>query len=55
MTGGGFGGCCVALVGNPDAARVEQVIAETYRQKTNLEPNIFATRPADGPAVLLQP
>ncbi|HEY2343488.1 MAG TPA: galactokinase [Chthoniobacteraceae bacterium] len=55
MTGGGFGGCCVALVRTADAAKVEQVIAETYRQKINLEPNIFATRPADGPAVLLEP
>ncbi len=55
MTGGGFGGCCVALV---DAARVEAIshtLREGYRAATGIDPVLFSTRPADGPATLLQP
>jgi galactokinase len=55
MTGGGFGGCCIALVQAARAAEVEAALRASYRAATGIEPTIFATQPADGPAVLLQP
>lgn len=55
MTGGGFGGCCVALVDANRAEEVAKSIAAGYRTATNIEANIFASRPADGPTVLLHP
>ena len=55
MTGGGFGGCCIALVQAARAAEVEAALRASYRTATGIEPTIFATQPADGPAVLLQP
>lgn len=55
MTGGGFGGCCIALVLAARAAEVEAALRASYHAVTGIEPTIFATQPADGPAVLLQP
>jgi galactokinase len=55
MTGGGFGGCCIALVQAARAAEVEAALRASYRAATGIEPTIFATQPSDGPAVLLQP
>lgn len=55
MTGGGFGGCCIALVQAARAEEVEAALRASYRAATGIEPTIFATQPADGPAVLLQP
>ena len=55
MTGGGFGGCCVALVQAQRAEEVAAAIRARYHEATGIEPTIFATQPADGPAVLLKP
>lgn len=55
MTGGGFGGCCVALVAEEHLAAVGEAIRAAYFQATGIEPAIFSTQPADGPAILLQP
>ena len=55
MTGGGFGGCCVALVQAERADEVAAAIRERYHEAAGIEPTIFATQPADGPAVLLKP
>ena len=55
MTGGGFGGCCVALV---DAARAEEIaerVASAYRSATGIDPVCFVTRPSGGPMVLMKP
>lgn len=52
MTGGGFGGCIVALV-QPRA--VEGLIAHlesAYKQKYNIQPTVFATTAAPGASVL---
>jgi galactokinase len=52
MTGGGFGGCCVALV---KADRVEDIskrIAAGYKERTGIDAAIFASRPAGGAAVV---
>jgi galactokinase len=55
MTGGGFGGCCVALVRTAQAAEAAQALAEAYRAASGIDPVLFITRPADGPQVLRAP
>jgi galactokinase len=52
MTGGGFGGCCVALVKASEAQAITRKIAADYKTKTNIEPAIFASRPAAGATVV---
>jgi galactokinase len=48
MTGGGFGGCAVALVRTDRTAQVLAELTEAYRRQTGREPSAFVTRPADG-------
>ena len=48
MTGGGFGGCCVALV---EAGRAEEIAAQVkavYFRETGIAATSFVTRPSDG-------
>ena len=52
MTGGGFGGCCVALVKASDAQAIAKKIATEYKTRTNIEPAIFASRPAAGATIV---
>lgn len=52
MTGGGFGGCTVNLVREQDAQTFADRIAERYRQKTGLTPQIYACTAEDGAAEL---
>lgn len=52
MTGGGFGGCCVALVKASDAPAIAKKIAIEYKTRTNIEPAIFASRPAAGATIV---
>ena len=52
MTGGGFGGCCVALVKASEANAIAKKIAADYHAKTNIEPAIFASRPAAGATIV---
>ncbi len=48
MTGGGFGGCIVALV-QPDALdRFEATITQSYQGKYNLKPQIYRCAPSAG-------
>lgn len=52
MTGGGFGGCAVALV---DAAKVEafvKVVSQCYQGKTGKEPQIYVCQAMDGASTL---
>ncbi len=55
MTGGGFGGCCVALVRTAQSAEIAEAIRVRYRAATGIEPTLFTTHPANGAAMLLQP
>jgi galactokinase len=55
MTGGGFGGCCIALVDSAHATEIEAAISAGYRKATGIEPLIFETQPGDGPLVILKP
>jgi galactokinase len=52
MTGGGFGGCCVALVKAGAAAAITQKIAADYKARTGIEATIFASRPASGATIV---
>ncbi len=52
MTGGGFGGCTVALVKTDAVAALTEKIAADYKRKTGIEAALFVSRPAAGASVL---
>ena len=52
MTGGGFGGCCVAFVRTERASEIAKELRERYGRATGLDPTIFSTAPANGATVL---
>ena len=51
MTGGGFGGCVVALVPHGLADEVRAHVARHYRAQTGLQEEVFVCRPCAGVAV----
>jgi galactokinase len=52
MTGGGFGGCVVALVKSDSVEAITKKLATGYKQKTGLDATIFGSRPAAGATVI---
>lgn len=54
MTGGGFGGCCIALVRQQEAGAISEILRHRYLEKTGIDPVIFLTTPSAG-ASLLRP
>ncbi len=54
MTGGGFGGACVALVRSSDVPRFIEFVSEQYEQSTGIAPRLQKTSAAKG-AHLLEP
>jgi galactokinase len=52
MTGGGFGGCCVALVKAGAVEDISKKIAADYKARTGIAATIFASRPAAGATVV---
>jgi galactokinase len=52
MTGGGFGGCAVALVRSDKVAAISDRVAAEYEQRTKIKPSLFVSRPAAGASVL---
>ena len=52
MTGGGFGGCCVALVQASKVKVIAAKIAKTYKTKTKITPTLFLSRPGQGATLL---
>ena len=52
MTGGGFGGCCVALVKADCVDAITKKIAADYKKKTGIDATIFSSRPAAGATIL---
>jgi galactokinase len=52
MTGGGFGGCAVALVKTELIESISKKIGADYKKKTGIEATIFTSRPAAGATVL---
>jgi galactokinase len=52
MTGGGFGGCTVALVKTENVEAISKQIAADYKKKTKIDAAIFVSRPAAGATVI---
>jgi len=52
MTGGGFGGCTVALVQTELVEAISARFAADYKKKTGIEATIFVTRPAAGATIV---
>ena len=52
MTGGGFGGCCVALVKAGSVDAITKKISDDYKARTGIAATIFASRPASGATIL---
>ena len=52
MTGGGFGGCAVALVKADAVEAISRKIGAGYKKRTGIEATIFSSRPADGATVI---
>jgi galactokinase len=52
MTGGGFGGCAVALVQTSKVAEIAARIASEYEARTKIKPTLFLSRPASGAVIL---
>ena len=52
MTGGGFGGCAVALVRRDAADALSASLAADYEKHTGLQPSLFLTRPGAGARLL---
>jgi len=52
MTGGGFGGCCVALVKASAVPEISKRIAAEYKARTGIDAAIFASRPAAGATIV---
>ncbi|MEH2921112.1 galactokinase [Samsonia erythrinae] len=48
MTGGGFGGCIVALIPSALTEEVKQAIVREYPARTGLQPSIYLCRASDG-------
>jgi len=48
MTGGGFGGCVVALVDEATAPAFLEGVASRYRERTRLEPTLYLCHPEAG-------
>jgi galactokinase len=48
MTGGGFGGCAIALVDADQVERVQQTVAERYEQATRVRPDIWVCAAGSG-------
>jgi galactokinase len=48
MTGGGFGGCAVALVNKDQVDDFQETVVREYQKVTGLVPNIYVTYAADG-------
>ena len=52
MTGGGFGGCCVALVQASKVKAIAEKVAKVYKSKTGITPTLFVSRPGQGATLL---
>lgn len=52
MTGGGFGGCAIALVQRDKADAISSSIAADYLKRTGIHASLFLTRPGNGARLL---
>ncbi len=54
MTGGGFGGCTINLVANAHVEHFRSNVAEMYKQKTGIIPQIYVTGASEGASEIHQ-
>jgi galactokinase len=52
MTGGGFGGCVVALVDEAQAPAFLDAVGRGYRERTALTPSLYLCRPQAGASII---
>jgi galactokinase len=52
LTGGGFGGCVVAVVDPAEAPGISERVAQEYRAATGIESQLFVTQPVGGAEAL---
>ncbi len=52
MTGGGFGGCAVALIETAQRDVISHTLEKEYLQMTGIQPHLFTSRPAAGARVM---
>lgn len=52
MTGGGFGGCAIALIETASQDAIAREIAAAYLRHTGIEATLFVSRPAEGANVI---
>jgi len=48
MTGGGFGGCTISLVRSDSVETFQKKLAQTYKEKTGITPDIYVCSAAQG-------
>ncbi len=48
LTGGGFGGCTVNLVEEQHAEAFQAAVANSYREQTGIQPDVFRCHASDG-------
>ena len=48
MTGGGFGGCTIALARAEAVQQLQEVVAAKYKQETGITPSIYICSAAQG-------
>ena len=52
MTGGGFGGCCVALMPTDMVPQVQAAIEAKYQAKTGIKESIYICTPQNGAGII---
>ena len=52
MTGGGFGGCAIALVRTKALPGISATLSREYEKRTGIKPTLFVSRPAAGAMVI---
>ena len=52
MTGGGFGGCTVALVKASSVDAISKKLVDGYKRKVGIDPAVFLSHPAGGATVI---
>ena len=52
MTGGGFGGCTVALVKTSAVPAITRKLVDSYKREIGIDPTVFVSRPADGAKIV---
>lgn len=48
MTGGGFGGCAIALVRADQISAIQDRVEREYAERTKIQPTLFSVRPGPG-------